>query len=131
MEISLLLIILVFRQISHFIFDFTSIARVFQTAKERGKPEWVISIHGLTHAIGAWVIFSIFIPGSHSFLLFQLFMIQFMLHSVIDIGKSKLSNSYPKLKNTNQLPFWTTFGADQMLHQLTIIFEIYFLITHI
>lgn len=121
MEILLLLLLL---QIKHCYADFV-LQTYMQTVK---KGVWMDPIgisHTLDHvwcSLVALLIFSFFVPVS-AFVIIVITLVEGVTHYLIDYSKVKYGN-----KDNTKPIFWTQFGLDQLAHQLTYIWMIWFLL---
>lgn len=121
MEILLLLLLL---QIKHCYADFV-LQTYMQTVK---KGVWMDPI-GISHTLDhVWCslvvlfIFSFFVPVSAFVIIFTA-IVEGVTHYLIDYSKVK----YGSKDNTKPI-FWTQFGLDQLAHQVTYIWMIWFLL---
>lgn len=121
MEILVSLLLL---QIKHCYADFV-LQTYMQTVK---KGVWLNPV-GISHTLDhmlcsliALLIFSFFVPVSAFVILFVVF-IEGITHYLIDFSKVK----YGSKDNTKPI-FWTQFGVDQLAHQVTYIWMIWFLL---
>lgn len=119
-----LLILLALLQLKHFFADFYLQTHT-QTVK---KGIWLHPIgvsHSIEHAYCSLVIllgFSLLWDISLTLILLAVF-VEGVLHYLIDYTKVKFGN-----KDVTKPIFWTQFGLDQLLHQLTYIGMAYALI---
>lgn len=113
-----ILILLILLQIVHFFADFTHLSTDWMLkAKSIGKPFFPILCHGLVHGALVFLVLTMFVPLYVAILLG--FGLEAPLHTLIDIGKGKLSEKYPFLADNKNKWHWWLFGADQYLHFLT------------
>lgn len=121
MELLSLLLLL---QIKHCYADFV-LQTYMQTVK---KGVWLNPVgisHTLDHmwcSLVAMFIFSFFVPISAFSILLVVF-IEGITHYLIDYSKVK----YGSKDNTKPI-FWTQFGLDQLAHQFTYIWMIWYLL---
>jgi hypothetical protein len=121
MEILILLALL---QIKHFYADFV-LQTYMQTVK---KGVWLHPIgvsHSIEHAccsLIALLIFSFFVTISLPMVLLVV-LSEGILHYIIDFTKVK----YGCKDNTKPI-FWSQFGLDQLLHQLTYLLMVYIIL---
>jgi len=121
MELLSLLLLL---QIKHCYADFV-LQTYMQTVKKGVWMDPVGISHTLDHmwsSLVAMLIFSFFVPVSAFAILFVVF-IEGVTHYLIDFSKVK----YGSKDNTKPI-FWTQFGLDQLAHQVTYIWMIWFLL---
>ena len=121
MDILLLLLLL---QIKHCYADF-----VMQTYIQTVKKGVWLDPTGISHTtdhmictLVAMLIFSFFVPVS-AFAIIFVTLIEGVVHYLVDYGKVK----YGCKDNTKPI-FWTQFGLDQLAHQVTYIWMIWFLL---
>jgi hypothetical protein len=121
MELLSLLLLL---QIKHCYADFV-LQTYMQTVK---KGVWLNPVgisHTLDHmwcSLVAMLIFSFFVPVS-AFAVLLVVFIEGITHYLIDFSKVK----YGSKDNTKPI-FWTQFGLDQLAHQVTYIWMIWYLL---
>jgi hypothetical protein len=121
MELLSLLLLL---QIKHCYADFV-LQTYMQTVK---KGVWLNPVgisHTLDHmwcSLVAMFIFSFFVPVS-AFAILLVVFIEGITHYLIDFSKVK----YGSKDNTKPI-FWTQFGLDQLAHQVTYIWMIWYLL---
>lgn len=119
-----LLILLALLQIKHFVADFV-IQTYMQTVK---KGVWLHPVgvsHSIDHAYCSLIVllaFSMWWTVSPQLILLVV-LVESVLHYIIDYTKVRFGN-----KNMVAPLFWTQFGLDQLLHQLTYIGMAYSLI---
>lgn len=119
-----LLILLALLQIKHFVADFV-IQTYMQTVK---KGVWLDPIgisHSIEHAYCSLIVlltFSIWWTISLPLILLVV-LVEGVLHYIIDYTKVKFGN-----KNMTSPSFWSQFGLDQLLHQLTYLGMVYTLV---
>ena len=121
MELLSLLLLL---QIKHCYADFV-LQTYMQTVK---KGVWLNPVgisHTLDHvwcSLVAMLIFSFFVPIS-AFAVLLVVFVEGITHYLIDFSKVK----YGSKDNTKPI-FWTQFGLDQLAHQVTYIWMIWYLL---
>ena len=121
MELLLLLVLL---QIKHCYADFV-LQTYMQTIK---KGVWLDPV-GISHttdhvycSLVALLIFSFFVPLS-AFAVIGVTIAEGIVHYLVDYSKVK----YGSKDNTKPI-FWSQFGADQLAHQLTYIWMVWYLL---
>ena len=121
MELLLLLLLL---QIKHCYADF-----VMQTYIQTVKKGVWLDPTGISHTTDhmictliAMLVFSFFVPVSAIAIILVTF-IEGVVHYLVDYSKVK----YGCKDNTKPI-FWTQFGLDQLAHQVTYIWMIWFLL---
>lgn len=119
-----ILALLLFLQIKHCYADFV-LQTYMQTVK---KGVWLDPI-GISHTIDhvycslvALMIFHLFFPLAAGAIIFTT-IVEAIIHYLVDYIKVK----YGSKDNTKPI-FWTQFGLDQLAHQLTYIWMIYYLL---
>jgi hypothetical protein len=121
MELLSLLLLL---QIKHCYADFV-LQTYMQTVK---KGVWLNPVgisHTLDHmwcSLVAILIFSFFVPVSVFAIVFAV-LIEGITHYLIDYSKVR----YGSKDNTKPI-FWTQFGLDQLAHQFTYVWMIWYLV---
>lgn len=121
MEILALLVLL---QVKHCYADFV-LQTYMQTIK---KGVWLDPI-GISHttdhiycSLIALVIFSLFVPISAG-LIIGITLVEGVIHYLVDFSKVKYGN-----KDITKPVFWTHFGLDQLAHQLTYLWMVWYLL---
>jgi hypothetical protein len=121
MEILALLLLL---QIKHCYADFY--LQTYQQTVKKGVWGDPIGIsHTLEHMYCSAVVillFSFFVSVNAAYIIAAV-LIEGVTHYVIDYGKVKYG-----CKDNTKPVFWTQFGLDQLAHQLTYIWMIWFLL---
>jgi hypothetical protein len=119
-----LLFLLLLLQIKHCYADF-----VMQTYIQTVKKGVWLDPTGISHTTDhmictliAMLIFSAFVPVS-AFAIIAVTLIEGVVHYLVDYSKVK----YGSKDNTEPI-FWTQFGLDQLAHQVTYIWMIWFLL---
>jgi hypothetical protein len=119
-----LLFLLLLIQIKHCYADF-----VMQTYLQTVKKGVWLDPTGISHTTDhmictliAMLVFSFFVPVS-AFAIIFVTLIEGIVHYLVDYGKVK----YGCKDNTKPI-FWTQFGLDQLAHQVTYIWMIWFLL---
>jgi len=117
--ISLLLLTLNF---AHFLGDFTPLNKWFVKAKQYSKPMWLVighgAVNGILYGTFVWLIIDIKVA-------MLAFVIEFVTHTIIDVLKGKINQWFPIVEDRNKQIHWTIMGADQLLHQIVLIFIVY------
>jgi hypothetical protein len=119
-----LLFLLFLIQIKHCYADF-----VMQTYLQTVKKGVWLDPTGISHTTDhmictliAMLVFSFFVPVS-AFAIILVTLIEGIVHYLVDYGKVK----YGCKDNTKPI-FWTQFGLDQLAHQVTYIWMIWYLL---
>jgi hypothetical protein len=119
-----LLFLLLLIQIKHCYADF-----VMQTYLQTVKKGVWLDPTGISHTTDhmictliAMLVFSFFVPVS-AFAIIFVTLIEGIVHYLVDYGKVK----YGCKDNTKPI-FWTQFGLDQLAHQVTYIWMIWYLL---
>lgn len=121
MELLSLLLLL---QIKHCYADFV-LQTYMQTVKKGVWMDPVGISHTLDHmwcSLVAMLIFSFFVPVS-AFAVILVTLVEGVTHYLIDYSKVKYGN-----KDNTKPIFWTQFGLDQLAHQVTYIWMIWYLL---
>lgn len=121
MEILALLLLL---QIKHCYADFY-LQTYMQTVK---KGVWLNPI-GISHttdhmycSLIAMLVFNLFVP-IHALAIVFVTIVEGIIHYLVDYSKVKYG-----CKDNTKPVFWTQFGLDQLAHQVTYIWMIWFLL---
>ena len=121
--------------ICHFLADFTHLSRPWMLkAKATGKPVFPIFCHAAVHTtLMALVLITYkFIrginDGGHEVLIFPALALQLVSHTLIDTLKGYL-NLFEGFRNPASQWHWIIFGADQVCHQLIILWMVYLCIS--
>lgn len=85
--------------------------------------------HAGKNAVGTWLVFTYFFGNGHPFVLL-IFPLDFCIHFMIDWCKVNINKHY-KLDPTKHPEFWWLTGLDQFLHQITYIYLLWLVLTHI
>jgi hypothetical protein len=108
--------------VAHFLGDFTPLNRWFITAKRYGKPWWLVAGHGTVNGtlfgLMAWII-----AGGKAALI--AFTIETVTHTLIDLLKGRINQWFPVVEDPAKAIHWTVMGADQMMHQMILIFIVF------
>lgn len=114
-----LLALLIF-QIKHFLCDF-----VLQTSSQVRNKGRYLHMAGITHA-GLHTLGSIpalLVLTQVPIVVAALLLGEFLIHYHTDWAKAQIDRAL-RLNDTNTL-YWTVFGSDQMIHQLTYLGMVY------
>ena len=119
-----LLFLLLLMQIKHCYADF-----VMQTYIQTVKKGVWLDPTGISHTTDhmictliAMLVFSFFVPVS-AFAIIFVTLVEGIIHYLVDYSKVK----YGCKDNTRPI-FWTQFGLDQLAHQVTYIWMIWYLL---
>lgn len=106
----------------HYLADYSHLTRPWMLkAKATGSPILPIISHAMVHVVlMAIVMFSLGVDGK---LAQTALLLQLVSHTIIDVVKGKL-NVFPAIKNPTNQWHWITFGGDQLLHQLVILWMV-------
>lgn len=114
-------LLLILLNIAHFLGDFTHLStKEMLEAKATGWPLTPIAKHALVHACLMMVVLAFFTDLS-----FEFAAMQFISHFVIDTLKGRMNVWFPVVKDPSKKAHWYLFGADQLLHQIVIIFMVH------
>ncbi len=122
---ELLLWLVIFFQVKHFFADF-----VFQNVwmLQKSRPGWdfapPLAIHCGIHAV---TTLAVVLYINYNF--WWLGLVDFGVHFLMDRIKAgpKYLGRYSDVRSK---AFWVSFGIDQMVHHLTNLFIVWFLVTH-
>jgi Protein of unknown function (DUF3307) len=113
--------------LKHFVCDFP-----LQTAlqyKNKGTYGHIGGIiHAGIHIIGTVFVLLAFVPMAQGIII-SLAMIDGLVHYHIDWAKMNLNNHY-KLTPTNSELFWHLLGLDQLLHYMTYVVLLWYLVAN-
>lgn len=128
---TLLLILL---NICHWIADYTWLSTPWMlNAKRKGTPLFPIFCHACVHATLMGAVLQFYLHGEWLRWRFDtvdaLSFTQLFTHFSIDVLKGRMNVWFPKVSHPANVIHWTVFGADQLLHQLVIIFMAYYAAT--
>jgi hypothetical protein len=116
-----LLAMLIF-QIKHFLCDFA-----LQTTNQVRNKGRYLHMGGITHAglhtIGSIPALLVLVLSRAPALIAGLLLAEFLIHYHTDWAKAQMDRAL-RLNDTTSL-YWTIFGSDQLIHQLTYIGMIY------
>lgn len=115
--------ILIALNFCHFLGDYTHLSTNWMlSAKRLGKPLFPILVHAFVHSIlmftAVWIILDIYMA-------LIAFCIQLPTHFLIDVLKGRMNGWFPKLKDPTNKAHWYSFGLDQLLYALVIIYISY------
>lgn len=111
--------LLVLLLITHWLADYTHLSTKWMlNAKAAGRPLLPILAHAGVHALLVLMVLAAFVdlPRALGLAFFQL-----VSHFLIDLGKGRISVSFPALKNPCNQWHWCLFGLDQLLHQIVLV----------
>ncbi len=115
---TLLLSLLFFK---HFLADF--VLQTSEIAEKKGKSLKYLALHSFHHvALTFGILFAL---GIEIKVCFYVFIVEFILHSVLDYLKA--NGIFYSKKPFPQKGFFVSLGFDQLLHALTYIAIAYFL----
>lgn len=129
----ILLILLLF---CHWLADYTHLSTNWMlSAKRLGKPLFPIFCHALTHALlmGIVIAISLYLKIGYNAANWKydkidsVIFIELSTHFLIDVLKGRLNGWFPKISNPANKYHWYVFGLDQFLHQIVIVYIVYFL----
>ena len=104
--------------IAHFFGDFTPLNKWFIAAKQYGKPIWLVASHGTVNGVLYGIATSWL--GMKAALL--AFIIETVTHTLIDVLKGRINKRFPIVEDVRKSYHWVLMGADQLLHQIVLIF---------
>ncbi|MFB6456529.1 DUF3307 domain-containing protein [Chitinophaga sp. Hz27] len=110
----------------HFAADFTPLStRWMLNAKYHGRPVFPILIHGIVHGL---LMFLVCVSYTTTLNALLIFLFQTVTHTVIDIGKGRITASNVNLESIRNPMHWVLFGVDQLLHQIVIVLIFYYIL---
>ena len=124
MSIKLVLFLFEMFIVKHFVVDFLlQTPYQYQNKHILGHPGGIL--HSFLHGITSWVILGIIFEFFNSIIVVAV-VVEFILHYFIDFFKMNFNIKY-NLTPMNP-KFWYVLGFDQLLHYLTYLGMIYFLL---
>ena len=121
MECQILTLLLALN-LAHFLGDFTPLNKWFVTAKQYGKPVWLVACHGAVNGVLYGLAVGLF-AGMKAALL--ALVIETVTHTIIDVLKGRINRRFPIVRDAGKSVHWTIMGADQLMHQAVLIFIVY------
>jgi hypothetical protein len=126
MNLEYAFILLLAFQLKHFVADYP--LQNYQMVVEKGQYGKAGGIyHSLIHAVCTLVVLIAFnyivFPIEYT-VVFAVAALEFFIHYHIDWGKMQMSNNL----STKQKAFWNWIGFDQLLHHLTYLGFVWFII---
>jgi hypothetical protein len=107
----------------HWLADFTLLSTPYMLrAKAKGSPIGPIALHGAVHALLMGIVLFFFTDIKMAL---NLALAQWFIHTAIDTIKGRLSAAFPLLNDHTRSPYWSLLGADQWIHQATILAMVY------
>lgn len=124
-QLELTFILLIIYQFKHYVADFP-LQREYMLGKTRPHWDFLLPLmtHCLVHAVGTLIICLIFLPSA-----WWLAFFDFVVHFLMDRIKSG-PRYLGRYDNLSKSGFWNVLGFDQMVHHLTHIYIIYFIVAH-
>jgi hypothetical protein len=119
------LILLISLNLAHFLGDFTPLNKWMLKAKRYGKPVLLVLAHGAVNGT-LYLLVALFFVSIETAL--WVFAIETVTHTLIDVLKGRINQWFPVVEDQTKAIHWAVMGADQLLHQIVLIF-IVFLIT--
>ncbi len=106
---------------AHYLGDYTPLATPrMQEAKAVGGPLLFIAAHAAVHALLVALVVAL-VVGMAWPTLGEATAIVFSTHLVLDFGRAKLGQRYPKLNDCQKSGFWYSLGVDQLGHGLILV----------
>lgn len=129
MNISVPLIIVIL--IIHYIGDW--IAQTREQAEKKSSSNWFLATHVLSYGVFLWTAMSLIyccfpsLTGKiHPFCLVNFIYVNMILHCITDYFTSRINAR--NWKKENKKMFWNGIGADQLIHQITLILTAWWLL---
>lgn len=111
--------------LKHFVCDFPlQIAYQYKNKGTYGHPGGVL--HASVHVIGTLAALSAFVTPIYTVICISL--LEGAIHYHIDWAKMKLNNWYRLTPSSSEI-FWHLLGLDQLLHYLTYVGILWYLVT--
>jgi hypothetical protein len=126
LNVELLLVLLIFFQVKHFIADFI-LQNVWMLQKARPSWDFVLplSIHCGVHALMTLAAALYLMPHA-----WWLAVLDFVVHFTMD--RIKAGPHYlGRFTDVRGKAFWVCFGFDQMVHHLTHLYIAWYLAAHV
>jgi hypothetical protein len=114
-----ILLLLALFEIKHFIADFV-IQRARHFTNKGSYGNWGGIEHALQHGVLTWAVLFFFTTPAFALMLG---LFDALVHYHVDWFKTKYGP-----KDNTKTAYWVWFGADQLLHQLTYITILYFVV---
>lgn len=124
-NVELLLWLLIFFQVKHFVADFI-LQNVWMLQKARPGWDFVppLTIHSGVHGLSTVAVILYLAPH-----LWWLAVMDFVIHFAMD--RIKAGPRYlGRFSDVRGKAFWVCFGFDQMVHHLTHLFICWYIVTH-
>ena len=121
--INSIFLLFILLQIKHFICDYP-LQNAYMLQKAN-KENWIfpLALHSLVHAIGTFLVFSLF----NILFAFYFALADFILHFIVD--RIKASPNMGNRWGIDKPQFWWALGLDQMVHHIINIIFIYLIFT--
>ena len=111
--------------VKHFVIDFPLQGPYqYKNKGTYGHPGGLL--HSYLHGLGTWAVIFIFCPVSSTFA-FSLGIIDCLIHYHIDCAKMNINKNMGWMPTTHE-QFWWLLGFDQLLHALTYLGIVAFII---
>lgn len=123
MTIETVLIILLLLTVKHFLADFV-FQYPFMYLNKGTYLHMGGIVHALAHAVPTYTIV-VFYAGIKAAVIVA--TVEFLIHYHVDWAKVKINTKYKLAPNTSE-KYWWLLGADQLLHSLTYIWIVWYLV---
>ena len=88
-------------------------------AKRYCKPIAPVAAHGMVNG-ALYGIVTLLIVGIEAAVI--VFAIEAVTHTFIDVMKGRINQWFPVVEDNKKTIYWIVMGADQLLHQIVLIF---------
>lgn len=123
---KIMITLLILLQLKHFICDFP-LQKPYQYLNKGTYGHLGGILHSFIHGIATWLILGFFTDENNSYLVPLLSILEAVIHYHIDWAKVKINKRYGWKCDSSE-KFWYLLGFDQLLHQLTYIGIVYFIV---
>jgi len=115
----MMLLLLIFLLVCHYLADFCLTSPTMIRAKADGRNPWPILLHAGIHA--GLVGICLLCWQTPWKLLLLLILLELVTHFLIDTAKGRLTANFPILSDMQQKPYWMLYGFDQLLHLVVLV----------
>ncbi|MFQ5889509.1 MAG: DUF3307 domain-containing protein [Gemmatimonadota bacterium] len=108
--------------VAHFLGDFTPLATArMQEAKANAGPMSQVAAHAAVHGLLVGLVVALLSVSSWG-LIAAAAGIEFATHFLIDAARARAGLYVATLRDPARPAFWRVLGADQLAHQLVLVF---------
>lgn len=115
----MMLLLLIFLLVCHYLADFCLTSPTMIRAKADGRNPWPILLHAGIHA--GLVGICLLCWQTPWKLLLLLILLELVTHFLIDTAKGRLTANFPILSDMQQKLYWMLYGFDQLLHLVVLV----------